>query len=460
MNLVRSSTSVDECQARPRPWPMAKWTTLGLCFLVVSPLSNAEQVDTDPLPFVAALSTKLRQRPPSFEKRSLLFRSIETATTSTSTGTGSYDDCTPIHEESCDAIVPTLSLPNMFTFDAKSLVQPGDLNTILSQPNVDYKNTKSLQEQEDKVVADTDCVSDLPSTILDAEYPLIINHLELHWEPVARLARQFEMEFQTSHDVSCSLHVMPVEQQKQQQCQSIPTTNDVDVIVLQLRGEMRWSVWKETRSDVSAAEDSWQQEPLPPPPRSFNSPEWHASRYADFALYANNVLYIPRGTLHSATATTTTPLLKQQQHNEPASSILSWYLVFRIDPMDYHGSSRSGGGGGIIRVADWISLCFLDHNNNATSKFLPLIRTATEHFSSLQRVVIFQENNAKLTVRAMFQTALHDFRMWVGRGCKHENDADDDGSCQPATVPTVYWEDAMAKYEELAKKAAELPMDR
>ena len=415
------------------------------CLLVLALLaafSHALEVDTDPSPFVKELAAAVI---PAFEKHALLLKG-----TPIDIDAGTIQDSKEcIQDGSCETVIPTLFLSNACTFKAKSLVQPRDLNSILSQPNVDYKNGKVLEGNPDIPV------------LVDPQYPLIINNLERHWEPVTRFARHLEMEFQMGH-VSCFLFVPPFQRHSSTTTSTTAASAAIDlgsphwdwrdIIILQLQGQMKWSVWSETHV-VSATKDIWHKS------QSIHAAEpIHASsRYEDVLLAANDVLYIPRGTLHNATALFTK--LQQEHDNETSTWSSNWFILFGLDPAQGDNDDDD-----VIMVADWISSCL--EEDDAVRPWIPM---ATKVLPSLRRIIVFRDN-ARLSVRAMFQTALHDLRLWVAHACQADHTMEDDddvssttgsrSSCQAATVPTVYWDDAMAKYEELAKHAAEQRMAR
>jgi ribosomal protein L16 Arg81 hydroxylase len=164
-------------------------------------------------------------------------------------------------------------------------------------------------------------------------YSLLVNNVERHWAPIARVARQLEKSFGLAH-VSCNLYLTPPN------ASGFESHWDwMDAIVVQMSGEKIWSLWKEPTMSLSTFELKRQPQ----------DDELQATRFSDFPLGQGDILYIPRGTLHNASTGA-----KESMH-----------LTFGLEPTG-------------CLVANWVLQL-------TGAELHPLIQNATNHLTILRR---------------------------------------------------------------------------
>ena len=131
-------------------------------------------------------------------------------------------------------------------------------------------------------------VTDIPDLLNHQAFSLVINKLEQYWSTVKDFAMSLELE--TCAAVSCNLYLTPPRSGR-----AFESHMDwMDVIVLQIEGEKRWSVGRNPMNKLL----------LPDQKRKPTMEELKASPFDDVLLRPGDALYIPRGHLHNATTPT------------------------------------------------------------------------------------------------------------------------------------------------------------
>jgi hypothetical protein len=344
-----------------------------LCLLVASVLVHAHE-SHDP----SSIGTALSALKPAFEQHSLLLKSKQ-------------------EEQECleepglaglHGIIPTVSQNDTTSFNFQNLFRLDNLDTVLSQPHVDFKLVKKVMRDGKEwlgVVPPGLLKEQGPLVFYDNGYSLVINKLESQWAPVARVARLLELEFQLGH-VSCNLYLTPPN------ASGFEAHWDwMDVIVLQLKGEKMWSVGKEPT--VPYATQTLKRQP--------SDDELQAPRYTEFLLQHGDMLYIPRGTLHNASSLQTESL----------------HVTFGIEPTG-------------CLVADWLLVCFEEELH-------PLIHNASNHLSVMRRSIPFGDAWMSST-RALFQKGLIELKTFA--------------STDVVDLKTLTWDEALAGLEKLRQQ--------
>jgi len=163
-------------------------------------------------------------------------------------------------------------------------------------------------------------------------FSLVINNLHNHWTTVRDFARSLELET-SAPEVSCNLYLTPPGAAR-----AFETHADwMDVLVLQIEGEKRWSVGR------------WPVVRLMPPDRKRKPTveDLGASSFDGVTLRQGDALYIPRGYLHNAT------------NMVDGGGKMSLHLTFGVEygfkatmealvhhAVEMFGRERGAGGGG------------------------------------------------------------------------------------------------------------------
>jgi hypothetical protein len=199
----------------------------------------------------------------------------------------------PTSDSTFAQIVPSSNkLSNRFS----NLFKADDSLTVLrNNPNLvhgkDYYILKYLlrdgEEWNGQLPYKTIPVNEIPSLLNRKAFSLVINYLDYYWNPVKDFARSLELE--TSAHVSCNLYLTPPKLAR-----AFESHMDwMDVLVLQLEGEKKWSVARDPMIKL-----------LPPDrKRKPTTEELKSAPFENVLLRPGDALYIPRGHLHNATTT-------------------------------------------------------------------------------------------------------------------------------------------------------------
>ena len=156
--------------------------------------------------------------------------------------------------------------------------------------------SEALLDRRQLAAASTDrrvLSPDMVGAALDAGYSMVLNWMQFRAPAVAQLAEAFESVF--GHHTSVNLYHTPPQEQA-----FLLHYDETDVFVLQLAGEKRWTVHAQPAVPFARSEEATLES------RQLAEAEGAAAA-AEYTLRAGDLLYIPRGTPHSAASLAAEP---------------------------------------------------------------------------------------------------------------------------------------------------------